>query len=96
MITIIEKKKVRKHIYYDKQKEWNYYMVELEMNQKDEITKISEYVSKDLEKWELLGKPYTYTYLILHGGKGITLKDVYKHMYNKTLKFLDIYNIIEE
>lgn len=95
-MIIVEKKKVRKHIYHDNQKEWNYYKVELEINQKNEITKISEYVSKDLEKWELLGKPYTYTYLIEHGGKGLTLEQVYKYMYNNILKKLDIYDIIEE
>lgn len=98
MITIVEKKKIRQHIYRGNQIDYEYYIVELKMNSKNEITKISEYVSNDLdsEKWKLVGQPYTYTYLTLHGGKGITLEDVYKYMYNKTLKFLDIYNIIEK
>lgn len=95
MVIIYEKKKVREHIYRDNKKS-EYYMVRLEKNSKDEITKISEYISKDLKSWEILGTPYTYTYLKLNGYENMKLEEVYDYMYNKYLKKLDIYDIIDE
>ena len=95
MITIKETKIVVRYIYIDNQKDWKYYMVQIEKNTKDEITKISEYVSQDLKNWILVGKPYTYIYLKNEGYPKMTLEQVYNYMYNKYLSKLDIYDIVD-
>lgn len=95
MSIVVKKEITKQQIYKDNQKDWNYYMVELKINPRtDKITKISEYVSKDLKNWVLMGKPYTYIYLEESGYKGIKLEEVYNIMYNNTLKNLEIYDII--